>query len=67
MKFTCWIPEHGDMECDGFDVDADEAEEAAKSYVKILCQRGSANYGTFINGQVKVMMRAFSWSSRTTF
>lgn len=58
MRFTCWIPEHGDTEGDSRVVDADEAEEAAESYAELLCHRDSANYKTFSDGPVKVMVRA---------
>ena len=58
MRFTCWIPEHGDTEGDSLDVDANEAEEAAESYAETLCQGDSANYKTFSDGPVKVMVRA---------
>lgn len=58
MRFTCWILEHGDTERDSLDVDADEAEEAAESYAELLCQGDSANYKTFSDGPVRVMVRA---------
>jgi hypothetical protein len=58
MRFTCWIPEHGDTEADSLDVDADEAEEAAEAYAELLCQGDSDNYKTFSDGPVKVMVRA---------
>jgi hypothetical protein len=58
MRFTCWIPEHGDTENDSLDVDADEAEAAAEAYAAILCKSDSADYDTFSDGPVKIMVRA---------